>query len=275
MEDCAPIDVVPLQRSRGRLVVSATATAGVSALKTLRQEGAYRALFPRTPDTSVEAVSLNTSGGIAGGDVYRITGAAQDGAHLVMTTQAAERVYKTPDELDGSLTVSLSVDAGSRLSWLPQETILFDEFGLRRSLRVDLTGDARFLMIEPLVFGRQASGEHVVRGRFHDHVRICKDGRPIYVDRVAMAGDLTKQLQRSAIGAGATAMANLVFCDPDAQAMLDPIRDRLGDTAGASLLADDLLVLRALAPDSFALRKTMVPILNLLTGNRLPKTWRL
>jgi urease accessory protein len=47
----------------------------------------------------------------------------------------------------------------------------------------------------------------------------------------------------------------------------------LGSTAGASLIGSDLLILRALAPDSYALRKVLMPILTDLLAAPLPKPW--
>ena len=57
--------------------------------------------------------------------------------------------------------------------------------------------------------------------------------------------------------------------------MLEPVRRMLLDTGGASLVRQNVLVLRLLADDSFSLRSHLVPILNLLTENTLPKCWTL
>jgi len=51
------------------------------------------------------------------------------------------------------------------------------------------------------------------------------------------------------------------------------LRALLPDTAGASLLAKDVLVLRLLAPDSFTLRKVLVPVLRLLNDTEIPRCW--
>jgi urease accessory protein len=49
----------------------------------------------------------------------------------------------------------------------------------------------------------------------------------------------------------------------------------LPETAGASLLNENLLVLRALADDSLSLRRYLIPVLELLSGQSLPAVWRL
>ena len=87
--------------------------------------------------------------------------------------------------------------------------------------------------------------------------------------------DVCALLQRAAIGNGARALANIVLVDPAAKRMLGSVRDLLPPTAGASLLADSVLVIRMLAADSFALRQALLPILTLLTNDAVPKNWRL
>lgn len=82
-----------LQRARGLLNISAQQTSGVSRLKNLRQQGSYRTIFPRSKSGNVEAVIINTAGGVTGGDQFAITAVAHTGAGLSLTTQAAERIH--------------------------------------------------------------------------------------------------------------------------------------------------------------------------------------
>ena len=70
-------------------------------------------------------------------------------------------------------------------------------------------------------------------------------------------------------------MANVVLIAPEAEARLAQVRALLPATGGASLLAPDMLALRLLAPDGFLLRRALVPILELLKGASLPRSWSL
>ncbi len=265
-----------LQRARGQLDLSVRCDANAQTrLVNLREEGSLRAIFPRTPNQSVEAVILNTAGGIAGGDHFNITAQAFENADLSITTQAAERIYKAMDHTPGRLHTKIDVAANARCNWLPQETILFDGAQLHRRLDVDLSETATFLMVEPLIFGREASGETIRNGLFYDRVRITRDELPIYLDGVHLSGDMAATLQPKAIADGARAMANVVFYQRDAARSLSGLRDLLPVTAGASLLNDTTLVARILAPDSYELRKILLPIMTLLTDNAVPKNWRL
>ncbi len=261
-------------RARGALRIAARAEGGTSRLALLRQEGALRALFPRRAGV-VEAVVLNTSGGATGGDSLAIEAEAQAGAHLRLTSQAAERAYRSSGGPAARIRNRLAVADGARLDWLPQETILYEGCDLDRRLTLDLAAGARALIVEPVIFGRAAMGERLRDARFRDRIEIRRDGAPLYIDAQRFAGDVTAHLARPAVAAGAAAMAGVVFAAPEAEAHLAPLRAALPDSAGATLIMPDLLVLRLLAADGFALRAALLPVLDRLTDGTLPASWRL
>jgi urease accessory protein len=268
-------DVI-FQRARGTLNISAVSAAGdQSRLKDLRQQGSYRAIFPRPIKGTIEAVIINTAGGITGGDKFATKVTAYDHAKVSVTTQAAERIYRAPNATAGSMQTRLEVKPNAQLYWLPQETILFEGSRLRRRLEVDVAQGAKFLMVEPLVFGREASGESLQSCSLDDSVCITCDEKPVYVDRIKLNGDIAATLKRPAVANGARAMASIVLVDPTAKALLDGVRALLPSFGGASLLADNILVIRLLCSDSFALRTALLPILTHLTHNAVPKNWRL
>jgi urease accessory protein len=248
---------------------------GVTRLKDLRQEGSLRLVFPRSTQQTFDGVILNTAGGVTGGDFFSINAIVEEHARLSLTTQAAERIYCAATEDYGQLQNKLTVADNAQLYWLPQETILFDGCRLKRRLDIEVSSTGRFLMLEPLVFGREASGEDLKSCVFHDRVRITCDGNPIYIDGIQLKGDIAKSLQHSAVGNTARALANIVLFGDDAAQLLDPVRALLPASAGASLMGDSLLVVRMLARDSFDLRKALLPILTLLTNDAVPKNWRL
>lgn len=218
---------------------------------------------------------VNTAGGITGGDQYTLAATVGAGGTLTLTTQAAERAYRAQVGEIGSVATTLTVEDHATLNWLPQELILFDHCALRRRLQIDLHGSAELLMVEPVVFGRAAMNERLTEVFFRDYIRINRDAQPIYLDGMDLSGDAAAHTARRAIAGGARAMASVVLVRPDAAAQLDALRAMLPPTAGASLLANDILVVRQLAEDSFALRRDLMPILSHLTNNSLPISWRL
>jgi urease accessory protein len=136
----------------------------------------------------LDATLLNTTGGITGGDRFAWRATAAPGAWLGLTTQAAERAYRARPGETGQVAVTLELAAGARLDWLPQETILFDRSALERRLEADLCGNARLLVVEPVVFGRAAMGERIGAIRFVDRWRIRRDGRLVHAEATRIEG---------------------------------------------------------------------------------------
>lgn len=238
-----------------------------------RTSGATKVAFPRRND-AVEAIVLNTSGGLTGGDRFDATASAGPASRLILTTQAAERAYRSQS---GTARVStrLSVAKGAVLHWLPQELIVFDGASLDRRLDVDVAKGAEAVLVEPVVFGRCAMGETNVFGTFRDRITLSCNGAPVYRDRINLTGPISAHLKRPAIAGGMTALASVLYFGPRAEALLALVRRMLSGTGGASLVMPNLLVIRLLANDSFLLRQSLVPLLACLTNAALPKSWSL
>jgi urease accessory protein len=267
-------DLLSPPRALGAVALSARAAEGAMRLGRLRQEGCLKALFPRAGGPWLEAVTLNTAGGLTGGDRLALSAGAGEGARLLLTTQAAERAYRAAS---GTALVEARLDVapGGRIDWLPQETILFDGANLDRRLHLDLAGDARALVVEPVILGRLARGERLTAARFRDRWEVRRDGRLLLLEAQRLEGDVHALMDRAAIGGGARAYATLLYAGPDAEARLRPLRALLPPEAGASCPTEGLLIARLLAPDGFALRAALIPLITSLTGSPLPKVWRL
>lgn len=262
-------------RAQPRAIGAARVVTGPSGLRGLRQSGAMRVLFPRQTPGWPQAVLLNTAGGVTGGDQFTTEAEVQTGARLTVTTQAAERIYRAQPGETGRVDTQVTVGAGARFDWLPQETILYDRSDLRRRLRVDMAPDATMLLVEPLVFGRRAMGEVLHDIRLSDRIEIRRGGALVFADATRVTGCVPALMRGQATGAGATALATVVLAAPGAEAQLDSVRDLLPATGGASVIRPDLLFIRLLAEDSFALRASLIPIMTLLHRAELPRTWTL
>ena len=108
-----------------------------------------------------------------------------------------------------------------------------------------------------------------------DRVSISSNGQPIYKDRIKLKDNITDQLMRPALASNSHAVVSIVLVKPNAKLLLEPVRALLPQKAGASLLNDNILVVRMLAQDSHEMRTATFPILTLLTHNTVPKNWRL
>jgi len=245
---------------------------GRSVIQSLHQSGSLKVLFPRS-SSDLQAVMINTAGGVTGGDRFEQVFTAGATSELTLTTQAAERAYRAQPGQIGRIATHLKVGPNARANWLPQETILFDGRAMQRTLTVNLADTARLTFCEPLVFGRHTMGETLREGSFHDKVSITRSDHLLYLDAIKLDGATTEHLSQVAVADGAGAMVSLVHVGPDAEGHLAAVRHLLPTTGGASLVLPDVLVMRALAPDSFALRQFLCPILTRLTGRALPRPW--
>lgn len=262
-------------RARGTIEMRVKANGARTTLRDLYQAGSSKCLFPRNARKHMDAVLLNTAGGVTGGDRFSFSAHAEEQTELTLTTQACERAYKAQGGEIGEVSNKLSIAENARINWLPQETILFNHSALSRSLRVDLAPDASFLMLEPLVFGRTAMGEALNHAQFRDRIEIYRENTPLYIDALHLTGDIAAQLAQPFVANGAGAMASLVFVDANAETYLEPLRELLPTTGGASMLRPDTLVMRVLAQDSFELRKTLFPILSQINNGQVPRCWTL
>ncbi len=269
-----PVDAAP-PRAVGGLRLLVNQGRGASHIKTLRQSGSLKALFPRPVGAALEAVFLNTAGGLTGGDRMQIEAEVEAGAHLTLSSQAAERAYRAAKDDRARVTLALKVGPGARIDWLPQETILYDGAALDRNLQADLARDGRLLLVEPIIFGRAAMGETVRSGLLRDHWRVRRAGELVFADVLRLQGDIAATLTRAGIAGGAGAMASVLYVGPDAAARLTGLRQLLPDTAGCSLIREGVLFSRMLAGDGFALRAVLIPAVEYLSAAPLPKVWRL
>ncbi|MBO0661072.1 urease accessory protein UreD [Jiella sp. MQZ9-1] len=264
---------LPLQRARGRLELTVKAVDGRTRLADLHQAGCLKLRFPKVAGALSEAVVINTSGGLTGGDRLQQRFAAGPGAELSLTTQACERIYRASAGR-AEVSTDLKIGAGGFLAWLPQETILFDEGALRRRLDVEAADDARFVLCESVILGREMMGESVLRGNFHESWRVRCGGQLVFADETRLDGAIATAAKAGASLGGNRAFATLVARLDAPESALGAIRAILGDSGGASVV-DGLVVARLVAPSGFLLRRRLIPAIAALAQGAVPRLWSL
>ncbi len=260
------------QRARGTARLVVRGEAGRTRLSRLYQDGSAKLRLPRARAASLEAVMINSAGGMTGGDRFGWSVEVGAGAHAVLTTQACERVYRASTDV-ARVEASLTLEADARLDWLPQETILFDGSALSRRITADVADNASLLLCEAVILGRHAMGETFARGAFHDRWRIRRDGRLVFADDLRLDDDIPHRIHQPALLGGSGAFATLLLVSPDADTRLDAVRAAIGDLGGASAF-DGKLVARLTAPDGLSLRRALIPALIAL-GATPPAVWTL
>lgn len=260
-------------RADGLLRASFSSGSGRTQVETLYEQGGYRLKFPRSG--ACEAVSVNTGGGMAGGDRFGVDLVLQPDAHLTFTTQSAEKIYRADAEAS-EVQVQVKLESGANLAWLPQETLLFSGAKLHRQFDVDLAATSQLELIESVIFGRGAMGEEISSGAFRDRWRIRRDDKLIYADTIRLEGDMAAQLNRAAIGKGARAIATFLCISPAAESKLDAARAALSLSScecGASAW-NGMLVARFASPDPAELRRSVIRFLEAFRAAPMPRVWQ-
>ena len=243
-------------------------------LASLTERGGYRAKFPHQHGRMLEAVIVNSGGGVAGGDSVKLSASADVDARLTVSTATAERIYRSLGPAT-TIDVRLTAAAGATLAWLPQPTILFSGARLDRRFEVDLAADARLILAETFVFGRIASGEIMGDGAVHDRWRLRRDGRLAFAETTRIDGNLASLLDRATVAGAARAMALIVIAAPDAEDMRDPVREALsacGADHGVST-RNGLLVIRALASGLDAVHDVTRRAVEVAMDGSVPRAW--
>ena len=245
-----------------------------SGLRRIAESGSARVRLPTTRDGVPEAVLINTAGGIVGGDLFETAIEVGEGASLVATTAAAEKIYRT-EGATSRIETRARLAAGARLDWLPQETILFDRARLARRLEVELDPAATAVLFEATVFGRAAHAETVREGAYEDRWRVSRGGRLVYADTFRLDGAIGEHLSRPAVAGGNRALATLLYVAPDAEGRLEEVRAHLEGApseCGASAW-NGLLAIRWLAPDIATLRRDALRFMVPFRGRPMPRVW--
>ncbi len=182
-------------RARGRISLGVEGMSGITRRRRVHESGSLRVRFPGPPAGELEAVTgqhrrradrrrrvryrrLGRRECAAGGH--------QHGGRKNLSKPWAARDRRRQDQRCGRRT----------LTWLPQETILFDKAALHRRIEVDLADDARLVLVEPLVFGRTGMGESVRNGELHDRWRVRRNGRLIYAEGTRLDGHISANARR-------------------------------------------------------------------------------
>lgn len=260
-------------RAVGAVTFDVHVKDGVTRRRELHESGSLRVRFPSPEQQGLSAVFVNTAGGVAGGDRFDINIATGEGASLTVTTAAAEKVYRSHGP-DAQVSISLKAEAGSRLAWLPQETILFDQARVSRRIDIDLADSASLLLCEIVVFGRAAMGEIMTRGSFTDRWRMRIGDKLVFAETVRLDGDIAGKLASRAVANGGAAIGTALIVPGD-ETVVERIRE-VSETFGAEVGVsawNGFAMARFCAQDAARLRADMMTVLGRVSPSGLPRLW--
>ena len=260
-------------RAQGSVTFDVHQVEGVTRRRQLHESGSLRVRFPSPEAEGLSAMFVNTAGGIAGGDRFDIDIAVGEGSSLAVTTAAAEKVYRAQGPA-AEVNIALKAGAGAHLSWLPQETILFDRARVFRRIDIDLAEGASLLLCEIVVFGRAAMGERMLQGEFVDRWRLRRGGRLVFAETVRLDGDIGAKLTKLAVAKGGVAVGTALIVPGD-EALVERIRELANSLSGEVGISswNGFAMARFCAQDAARLRADMMAVLGRASAVALPRMW--
>ncbi|MCR8913252.1 urease accessory protein UreD [Marinobacter panjinensis] len=146
-----------------------------------------RPFYPEGKTGCCHVYLLHPPGGLVSGDALSIQARVGEGAHTLLTTPAAAKLYKADSHgVAWAQHTHLSVEKGGILEYLPQETLAFDGSRGEQSTTIELATGARCIGWEILALGRPASQLPFVSGHLEQKFRLLMDGRPLWLERQPM-----------------------------------------------------------------------------------------
>ena len=157
-----------------RLVLTAARDGAGATRVHARHDGPLRLLKALYPEGTgiAHAVLVHPPGGLVGGDRLDIQLDVAAGAHLLVTTPAATRFYRSIAG-EAAQVVHASVGEGARLEWLPQETLAYPGCIARNEVRLTLAPGASLFATEVLGLGLPAAAQPFDTGRVLQHLEIA------------------------------------------------------------------------------------------------------
>lgn len=143
-----------------------------------------RPFYPEGRDGCCHVYLLHPPGGIASGDSHNIDVTIAANAHTLLTTPAANKLYKADSNgVAWHQHTHLKIAAGATLEWLPQETLAFDASIGEQTIILDLEDNAKCLGWEILGLGRPASDLPFANGHLKQRFELTRGGRPLWIER--------------------------------------------------------------------------------------------
>jgi len=138
-----------------------------------RHEGPLRVLqrlYPEGPGVC-HHVLVHPPGGIVGGDTLEIEASLAEGTHALLTTPGATRFYRSAGA-PATQSLRARLAPGSRLEWLPLETLIYDGALAENRMVFELAPGAEMLGWDLLGLGLPAAGLAFERGQYTQHLEL-------------------------------------------------------------------------------------------------------
>ena len=212
----------------------------------------FKSLYPEG-NGICHNVIIHPPGGLVGGDVLEVNVQAAAHTHGLLATPGATRFYKSDGPI-ASQQVTLVLDEGARLEWLPLEAIAYPGCLAHNTLRATLADGAEMIGWDVCALGLPNAGQAFDRGSLTQQLEIPG----LWLERSQIDAADTRLLE-SALGLGGHQCMGTLWLATGTpltrerrEHLLASVRAVLegehGVQVGATCPNPRMLVVRALAP---------------------------
>jgi urease accessory protein len=191
--------LIPVSRGRSAAQTAAVGRVGTLSVEYVRQgsrtvfghtrcQTPWHLLPPVYLDESGSAYTLlvNPSGGLVGGDHLSIDLSIGPGAHALISTPSATRVYRSLSQ-EAVQEVAITVAEEGILEWMPEHAIPFAGSRFRQRIDVRLGHGATLILWDAVASGRIAHGERWQFASLDNHIQIALPSQAAVGEHYALA----------------------------------------------------------------------------------------
>lgn len=212
----------------GELALRIEQRAGRSVAAHQYHRGALRILRPHYLDDSGQVcyVLVNPGGAYLGADLYVIDVEVGDGARLLLTTQSATKIYRTPGSF-AEQRMTLRLGEGAQLELAPDQLIAYREASYRQNTHITVRPSSSLMMSEVITPGWSPDGSSFryeeLRLRTEIHVETGAGTELLALDNLLIRPPLN-DVTGMAFMEGFSHLGSLMVVDPRAdQALADEL----------------------------------------------------
>ncbi|MFP2929088.1 urease accessory protein UreD [Pyxidicoccus sp. 3LG] len=222
-----------------------------TVVRTALAHSPLRLLTPRNHGHAAWAYTSSFGGGLVDGDHLSLEVDVGPAASALLSTQGANRVYRSPRGCRSDLTAR--VEEGALLAVVPDPTACFTDARYAQTLDLRLAPGASLVLADVVTSGRDASGERWAFSHYTSTLRVSVGGRSLVDERWLLDpahGPLPERLGRF------NALASVLLVGPALASAREALSARLSALPVSSLavlipsvspLGTDGLLLRAVA----------------------------
>ncbi|MFD1210939.1 urease accessory protein UreD [Arthrobacter sp. GCM10027362] len=209
----------PATEAMGELRLCIGRRGGRSVATHQYHRGALRVLRPHYLDESEQVcyVIVNPGGAYLGGDLYTIDFEVGRDARLLLTTQSATKIYKTPDTFaEQRMRITLGPDAA--LEYAPDQLIAYRQANYRQNAVIEMDETASLILSEVITPGWSPDGEPFRYEQLRLRNEIRRGGRLLAIDNLLIRPPISTGAADQAAGPafmeGYSHLGSLLVVDP-------------------------------------------------------------